>query len=195
MKQLFLPGTKELFVLFHGTGGNEEILLPIVGDWNAHASVLSFLGNVGSGQQRRFFAPLLAGGRVDREDLARRVHEFAREWERLKEHYTDYQITFVGYSNGANFILALLEKYPEIAKRVVLLHPSNLGFHFNQAPSSKIWMTAGASDPIAPAGGVVTLNLALQKMGVDSQVLLFDGEHAVTQKEIDTLKSKLEETI
>lgn len=193
MKYLFLPGTKELFVLFHGTGGNEESLLPIVGDWNAHASVLSFLGNVGTGLQRRFFAPLLPDGIVDREDLRRRVDAFAQEWTVLQEQYSDYQITFVGYSNGANFILALLGRYPTIAERVIVLHPSNLGFHFTQAPTATIWMTVGASDATALAGGIITLNLTLQKMGADSQILLFDGGHEVTQREIDTLKRKLEE--
>ena len=39
------------------------------------------------------------------------------------------EVIFIGYSNGANFILGLLEKNPTIANTVILLHPSNLGYH------------------------------------------------------------------
>lgn len=44
----------ELFVLFHGTGGNEYSLLQIAGDINPHAHILSFIGDVDSHALRRF---------------------------------------------------------------------------------------------------------------------------------------------
>ena len=54
MEHLFIKGTDNLFVLFHGTGGNESNLLFLTGELDSHASVISFLGNVGTGKNRRF---------------------------------------------------------------------------------------------------------------------------------------------
>jgi len=46
MEHLLINGTDNLFVLFHGTGGNESNLLFLTGELDSHASVISFLGNV-----------------------------------------------------------------------------------------------------------------------------------------------------
>ena len=48
----------ELFVLFHGTGGNENSLLFLTGELNPYSGVLSFLGNVGKGSQGDSLIPL-----------------------------------------------------------------------------------------------------------------------------------------
>ena len=51
MEYITIPApSNEFFVLFHGTGGNEYSLLPIIGDINPNASVISFLGDEGSGE-------------------------------------------------------------------------------------------------------------------------------------------------
>jgi len=44
----------------------------------------------------------------------------------------DKKITFIGYSNGANFILGILQKRPDIADRTLLLHPADLDWKFNK---------------------------------------------------------------
>lgn len=194
METLFIKGTKnEVFVLFHGTGGNEESLLPIVGDIDANASVISFLGSVGTGKNRRFFAPLMGPRIVDAEDLEARVHLFYEEWQQWKETVHGQRVTFVGFSNGANFILAMMEKYPDIADMYILLHPSNLGYRWKKSPRGKILFTVGANDTFASPGEVVTMNKTLEKLGATTELILVDGAHAITQAEINTLKKKLEE--
>lgn len=79
MEHLFINGTDNLFVLFHGTGGNESDLLFLTGELDSHASVISFLGNVGIGKNRRFFNPLV-NGKLDKQDYSEKI-------EKLKEIY------------------------------------------------------------------------------------------------------------
>lgn len=102
----------ELFVLFHGTGGNENSLLFLTGELNPYSGVLSFLGNVGKGESRRFFNPLV-DNKLDKEDLSRRVDSFLEIWDKM-EITKDKKLIFIGYSNGANFILGILQKSPDL---------------------------------------------------------------------------------
>jgi len=64
-----------LIVLFHGTGGNQYQLLPISGEIMPDVNTLSFLGNVGEGIERRFFAPL-NNNQLDRDDFNHRTKSF-----------------------------------------------------------------------------------------------------------------------
>lgn len=76
MDYFSIDGTlNEWIVLFHGTGGNEFSLLQIAGDIEPNAKILSFIGQVGSGAERRFFAPL-NNGTLLREDFDARVDTF-----------------------------------------------------------------------------------------------------------------------
>ena len=74
---------EELFVLFHGTGGTENSLLFLTGELNPYSGVLSFLGNVGKGESRRFFNPLV-DNKLDKEDLSRRVDSFLEIWDKME---------------------------------------------------------------------------------------------------------------
>ena len=154
MEHLFIKGTDNLFVLFHGTGGNESNLLFLTGELDSHASVISFLGNVGTGKNRRFFNPLV-NGKVNKQDYSERIDKFLKNWD-LMDISKYKNITFIGYSNGANFTLGLLEKRPDIANTTILLHPSNFDWQFTKKPEkNKIIATTGALDLMAPAADVV----------------------------------------
>ena len=120
MEHLFIKGTDNLFVLFHGTGGNESNLLFLTGELDSHASAISFLGNVGTGKNRRFINPLV-NGKVNKQDYSERIDKFLKNWD-LMDISKYKNITFIGYSNGANFTLGLLEKRPDIANTTIPLH-------------------------------------------------------------------------
>ncbi|MDO5088292.1 MAG: hypothetical protein Q4D53_00760 [Leptotrichiaceae bacterium] len=191
MKHMFIEGTDKLFVLFHGTGGNENSLLFLTGELDPYASILSFSGNVGTGKNRRFFAPLV-NKKIDRIEAAERISEFLEKWDNL-EIIKNKEIIFVGYSNGANFILGILQERPDIAHKTILLHPSNLGWTFKEKPlKNKIIATAGATDIIAPAGDVMKLKKEFENIGYDDfKVLLLDGGHGVSDEEVEKLKNIL----
>lgn len=188
MEHLFINGTDNLFVLFHGTGGNESDLLFLTGELDSHASVISFLGNVGIGKNRRFFNPLV-NGKLDKQNYSEKIEKFLKNWD-LMDISKYKNITFIGYSNGANFTLGLLEKRPDIANTTILLHPSNFDWQFTKKPEkNKIIATTGALDLMAPAADVVKLKTQLSGIGYkEFQIIMLDSGHEITNKEIEKLK-------
>lgn len=188
MEHLFINGTDNLFVLFHGTGGNESDLLFLTGELDSHASVISFLGNVGIRKNRRFFNPLV-NGKLDKQDYSEKIEKFLKNWD-LMDISKYKNITFIGYSNGANFTLGLLEKRPDIANTTILLHPSNFDWQFLKKPEkNKIIATTGALDLMAPAADVVKLKTQLSGIGYEEfQIIMLDSGHEITNKEIEKLK-------
>lgn len=188
LKYFETTGTSpQTFVLFHGTGGNEFSLLALTGELDAQASIVSFLGNNDTGEHRRYFAPL-QDGKLDRQDFDSQVESFLKSWDQEFQHLSD-PLTFIGYSNGANFILGLLEKRPEIADSVFLLHPSNLDYHFASTSSkTNLWITAGAQDRIAPPGSLFALSKQLESFA-SVNIILLDGSHGIDDQEIMELKT------
>ena len=190
MKQFFQKGSKpnQLVVAFHGTGGNEYQLLTTIATLYSEASVLSYLGTEGVGEQRRFFAPLVNGA-LPRANFDERVTAFLEEVWQPQKLYDE--VIFIGYSNGANFILGLLEKNPTIANTVILLHPSNLGYQYVSGEfATKVIVTTGAQDELSIPGQVLSLANQLKKhFPVD--FLLVDGGHGLSEEQVTKIKEVL----
>src|SRR6478736_4255788 len=110
------------FLLLHGTGGNEEDLIPLAYELDKRAAILSPRGKVlENGSAPRFFRRL-AEGVFDLEDLKFRTNELADFVTSAAEHYgfaTD-QLVGVGYSNGANIAASMLLLRPEIMNAAIL---------------------------------------------------------------------------
>ncbi|MGP6145527.1 alpha/beta hydrolase [Jeotgalibaca sp. A122] len=186
MNYITIPGNpKEYFVLFHGTGGNEFSRLEQAGDIDPHMSVISFLGDVGRGQKRRYFEPLV-NGKLPRENIDEKVAEFLTLWDEIKPE--DATLTFMGHSNGANFILALLEKRPDIADNVILLHPSNLDFNFTSGSEARIFLTIGARDTLSLPSEGLALSKRLKEVFPQTEHVLLDTGHEITPLEIEKAK-------
>lgn len=179
--------TNACFALFHGTGGNEYSLLQIAGDIDANARIVSFIGDVGEKEHRRFFAPL-ANGQLVRDDFNARVTSFLAQWDELA---IEGDVTLLGFSNGANFLLGVLEQRPDIASRVVLLHPSNLHYTFSGMHDVNIVITAGALDTLAIPGDTMKLTKQLEQHFHNVTMKLFDGAHNVSDAEITYLQQVL----
>ncbi|HFI0451626.1 TPA: alpha/beta hydrolase [Streptococcus suis] len=147
MDYCFIKGTSpRLLVFFHGTGGNKEAMLFLRQQLDLEASVLSLDGSWGQGRDRRFFAPLV-DGQLDLVDFEMRLSAFLDFWQDLPiQPYQ--QITFVGFSNGANFIMGLLTKQSNLADNYILLHPSSVEYAFPMQNSrAEILFTLGQHDP------------------------------------------------
>ena len=115
----FVPGSPgaPTLLLLHGTGGDENDLLPVGGMLLPGAALLSPRGQVLENGMPRFFRRL-AEGVFDLDDLRRRARELAEFVSQARQEYPmgNEPPIAVGFSNGAN-----------IAAAVLLLHPGTLG--------------------------------------------------------------------
>src|ERR1700730_1941221 len=106
----FVPGTGDrTLLLLHGTGGNENDLLPLGRAIDDGASLLSPRGKVLENGAPRFFRRL-AEGVFDEKDVVARAHELADFVASAATHYNidREKLIAVGYSNGANIGAAMM---------------------------------------------------------------------------------------
>lgn len=180
--------SSELIITFHGTGGNIYSLLSITGEIEPNADVLSFEGSWQTGRKRRYF-PLPEEEPVTVSKLKEYAQEFLQEFEKIDVSRYE-KVTAMGYSNGANYLLSILQIQPNFVENVILLHPADFQYEF-QATSSdtRILATVGANDYIAPAGPIIQMQKRLQTFQFTNfKVKLLDGGHGISKEEIDFLK-------
>src|SRR5690625_3631014 len=101
--------TDSTFILLHGTGGNEEDLLPVAAALDAKANVLSIRGNVLEDGKARYFKRLRKG-QYDVSDLMTRGQEL---YAFIEEKAEEYQFSleeaiYLGFSNGANIAMNMM---------------------------------------------------------------------------------------
>jgi phospholipase/carboxylesterase len=137
-------------LLLHGTGGNEQDLVPLGRELYPRAAILSPRGKVLESGMPRFFRRL-AEGVFDIEDLKFRTHELADFVANASKVYGfDLRyVVSVGYSNGATSLLLLS---PEVISSAVLFR-AMVPFIPEKVPdltTKNIFMGAGEYDPIVP---------------------------------------------
>ncbi len=189
----FFQAEKEsdtLVVGFHGTGNNEYQLLTIISKLYPNANILTYRGEVGVGENRRFFAPL-ENGQLPKESLEQEVQHFLTEdWPKFKGKYQ--KVIFIGFSNGANFILGMLKENPEIADTLLLLHPAPLDFSCSKGSTkTRILMTTGSQDTLVIPGAMVHFSNEVKQYFPHTTLQLVDGEHAITEDELKKIEDWL----
>src|SRR5215475_10852543 len=107
-------------LLLHGTGGDENDLLPLARMIAPTASLLSPRGKVLENGMPRFFRRL-AEGVFDEDDVRRRAHELADFITAARRQYGLAALVALGYSNGANIAAAVLLLRPEVLAGGILL--------------------------------------------------------------------------
>jgi len=185
----FAPGRSgRTLVLLHGTGGNENDLIPLGRELDPDANLLSPRGKVLENGMPRFFRRL-AEGIFDEEDLIQRTHELADFIEQAVTKYNlNRQNVFaVGYSNGANIAASLLLLRPKTLSGAVLLRamvplvPERLP----DLKSIPVLLASSHYDPIIPADEANELATMLRKAGADLSVSWDDGGHGLTRETLD----------
>jgi phospholipase/carboxylesterase len=176
------------FLLLHGTGGNEQDLIPLAHELDKKAAILSPRGKVlENGITPRFFRRL-AEGVFDLEDLKFRTNELADfVIDASKTYDFDLQhIIDVGYSNGANIAASMLLLRPEILSSAILframvpLVPQTLPDLSNKP----IFMSSGLYDPIVSRQEADRLFGLFKKMGANISLSWQESGHELTMDEI-----------
>ena len=175
-------------LLLHGTGGDEDDLIPLGRTLLPGAGMLSPRGKVLERGAPRFFRRI-SEGVFDLEDLARRTEELAEFVEGAIQVYglERDRIVAVGFSNGANIAGSLLLRRPGLLRGAVLLSPM-VPFEPETLPDLRgtlIFIGAGRSDPMVPMAKAERLAALLRDAGADVTVHWESGGHTITPKEVD----------
>lgn len=174
-------------VLLHGTGGNEEDLLPLGVELAPGASLLGIRGNVIENGMPRFFRRL-AEGVFDEADLIDQTHALARFLEQAVETYQldASRLTAVGYSNGANIAASLLLLEPQVLAQAVLFRAMVplMPHALPDLTGKAVWLSAGCSDPIIEPENTERLAQMLQSAGADVELNWQNTGHGLVRPEL-----------
>jgi phospholipase/carboxylesterase len=184
----FLPGRLPVTVLLlHGSGGDENDLLPIAGALAPGAAVLSPRGNVVQHGARRFFAYPGPDG-FDAGEVRQRVDELA-EW--LGGMVVDANPLYaLGYSNGANMAAALMLLRPGTIAGACLFRsrgvitPAPLP-DLNGAP---VLISAGQTDTLIPPSAAEALGQLLTTAGARVDLAIQNAGHELTPADFSLAK-------
>ncbi len=194
------PGEPEAptLLLLHGTGGDENDLLPIGRMLDEQAALLSPRGKVLENGAPRFFRRL-AMGVFDQEDLVNRTHELAEFVERAASEYDidPRRVVAVGFSNGANIAASLLLLHPGLLAGAILLR-AMVPFELEITPDlseTPVYLAAGRSDTMIPPENTEHLANLLREAGAEVTLDWQPGGHAIGPAEIEGARDWLADVV
>lgn len=183
-----------VLLLLHGTGGNENDMVPLGRDLDPKAALLSLRGNVSENGMPRFFRRL-AEGVFDEADVVRRANELADFIVSAAKRYEfdPKELTAVGYSNGANIAAAVLLLRPGIIMSAILFRamvPLTPDIQPN-LDGARVLICSGNRDPIIPLDNAERLAAMLRNAGAAVTLRVEDASHQLDFAEIEAAKKWL----
>lgn len=178
-----------VIVLLHGTGGNESDLMPLAARINPKATLLGVRGRSTEEGINRWFRRFDAMT-YDQKDIRGEAEAFAGFVEGAITGYglDPARMTFLGYSNGANLLGAILELHPGTVRNAILLRGIQV---LETAPAADlagacVLMLNGARDPyghMAPG-----LEKALKAGGAEVTAKMLNAGHELTAEDLEVAK-------
>ncbi|HEY5439997.1 MAG TPA: alpha/beta hydrolase [Gemmatimonadaceae bacterium] len=174
-------------LLLHGTGGDENDLLPLGRMLSPGAALLSVRGNVLEHGAPRFFRRL-AEGMFDIEDLHHRTAELGDFIEAAAEKFAFplSSLYAVGYSNGANVAASLLLARPTVLAGGALFR-AMVPFEPVTTPvlhGKKVLISAGQFDSMIPPAGSERLAAILREAEAAVELVWQPSSHGLTQGDV-----------
>jgi phospholipase/carboxylesterase len=192
---VYVPGTTpgaSALLLLHGTGGDENDLVPLGQQLLPGASLLSPRGKVSEQGMPRFFRRI-AEGVFDLEDLIARTHELADFVDEFRADHEQSRIIAVGYSNGANIAASMLLLRPTTLAGAVLframvpLVPEKLP----DLREIRVFLASGRVDPLIGPQAASDLRQLLERCGAVVSHRWIDGGHQLTQEDLSATRQWL----
>lgn len=197
----FIPGPesppRRTLLLLHGTGGDENDMIPLGRDLDPTAALLSPRGQVLENGMPRFFRRL-AEGVFDEEDVIRRADELANFVVAAAARYEfdPQRVIAVGYSNGANIAAAILLLRPELLAGAVLFR-AMVPLMPPAAPGlshARVLLSSGEHDPIVPKENAQRLAGMLRDAGAKVTARFEPTGHALAFGDIEAAKNWIAES-
>lgn len=161
-------------VLLHGTGGNEASLLPFGQRIAPNATLLSPRGRSTDEGIARFFRRITTVT-FDQKDIIAEAEAFAAFMEGANAAYglDPARTVFLGYSNGANMLGAVMLLHPGVVRNAVLLRSMNV---LETVPTpdlsgTNVLMVTGSADPYGPYAADLETALAKAGAAVENRTL------------------------
>lgn len=164
-------------IMLHGTGGDEHDLIPLAKRINSNYNILSIRGNVVENGMNRYFERL-AMGVYNLESYVNETNNLIKTINKLSNKYNfDLNKSIgVGFSNGANILLGILQENP-ILNNYILLSPdyinSNKGF--NNLNNKNVFISTAKDDPYVNYENMLKLINELNKNNANLKVFNTKG--------------------
>lgn len=186
----FEPGTDPagpLLLLLHGTGGNENDLIPFARLVAPAADILSVRGNVLENGMPRFFRRI-AEGVFDLEDLRLRTMQLGQFIADAGEHhgFQPSRLVALGFSNGANIAASLMLSDPAALRHGILLR-AMVPFEPQTPPDlqgSSALIAAGQTDRIIPPANTERLATLMRDAGARVELRWQEAGHTLVQSDV-----------
>lgn len=182
-------------LLLHGTGGDENDLVPLAKMIAPAAPILSPRGNVLENGMPRFFRRL-AEGVFDLEDLRLRTEQLAGFVEAASAAHgiAVHRIVALGFSNGANIAASLMLSAPPILRHAILIR-AMVPFQPERTPdlsASSALLSAGQNDPIVPPHNTERLADLMRAAGAKVELRWQQAGHSLVQGDVTDARAYLE---
>jgi phospholipase/carboxylesterase len=179
-------------VLLHGSGANETSLLPLGRQIAPKSLLLSLRGRSTEEGHPRFFRRITPFT-FDQKDIASEVEAFVAMIEGAISAYglNREKMVFVGYSNGANMLIATMLLHPGLIRKAALLRMMNPLDSVPDADLSgtEILLVTGKTDDYsryaAPLEGV------LRNAGATLATATLDAGHEIGPRDADAVRDWL----
>ncbi|EJC82529.1 putative esterase [Rhizobium leguminosarum bv. trifolii WSM2297] len=179
-----------VFVLLHGSGGNETTLMPLLNKAAPRATLLGVRGRATEEGFPRWYKRITPFS-FDQNDIKTEAEAFAAFIEgAVKSYGLDPQkVVYVGYSNGANLLNSLLYLHPNLVHKAVLLRsmPVLSDYPHADLKGTDLLVISGKTDAYGKYASELEERLKSSGATVDSDVIpgghdLGDADVPIIQK-------------
>ena len=180
-------------LLLHGTGGDENALLPVGNELWLGAALLGLRGQVLENGMPSSTRPFTEAGI---EDIKSRTEELAQFIDAASKRYdfSKRRLIVVGYSNGANLAASLILLHPHYLAGAVLFRAMvplvpDLIRDFSHL---SVFIGAARLDPLIPSGQAEELAALFKSGGADVTISWHQGGRELGEDDIQAAKHWLD---
>lgn len=183
-----------VFVLLHGSGGNETTLMPLLHKVAPRATLLGVRGRATEEGFPRWYKRITPFS-FDQQDIKNEAEAFAAFIDGAVKSYglDPKKIVYVGYSNGANLLSSLLYLHPSLIHRAVLLRsmPVLTTYPHADLKGTDLLVISGKTDAYGRYANALEERLKAAGAAVDSDVI--PGGHDLGELDVPIIQKWLRE--